>query len=222
MSNDTITFTIPMTPDALMRTGLMLYGMAEDLGGSAVGEDDPQQSGGNIIPTMPVSGGNQSDEQQQVAASRHVDYQTHEQDEGRAVGEAERTAEPPDTDQYGVPWDSRIHASSKTLTADGCWRQRRGISKDYREQIEQELKTPVVPPPAPAKAEQPAPPPAPAPGKWDELDFMGLMTKCTEQKVPQETAIAVIQKVSEGQITSLPGLVSRPDLIPQIAAELLE
>lgn len=33
-----------------------------------------------------------------------------------------------DVDSTGLPWDERIHASTKTMNADGTWRQRRGLN----------------------------------------------------------------------------------------------
>jgi len=37
------------------------------------------------------------------------------------------------------PWDSRIHASTKSITKNGCWKYKRGVDKDFIAQIESEL-----------------------------------------------------------------------------------
>lgn len=62
------------------------------------------------------------------------------------------------TDNRGMPWDARIHSSSKELNKDGSWRNKRGVDKTVLKQIEQELlNSPqivavplAVPPPPPA------------------------------------------------------------------------
>ncbi len=49
------------------------------------------------------------------------------------------TEETPEFDKRGMPWDERIHASSKSINADGTWRNKRGIDKDTLEAVEKEL-----------------------------------------------------------------------------------
>ena len=50
----------------------------------------------------------------------------------------------PTVDKNGLPWDSRIHASTKTLNADGTWRQRRGLNDPgLVSRIEAELRAAV-------------------------------------------------------------------------------
>ena len=43
-------------------------------------------------------------------------------------------------DKDGLPWDERIHASSKTLNADGTWRKKRGVSDAEVTQVEAQLR----------------------------------------------------------------------------------
>ena len=111
------------------------------------------------------------------------------QDTGAAAGASEDLTPPPpppsanaqgasDTslvlDKNGLPWDGRIHSSSKNMNADGTWRYLRGGDVDLRATVEGELRaklanteTPPAPPapPAPPVAENgsdvPPPPPAP-------------------------------------------------------------
>lgn len=47
--------------------------------------------------------------------------------------------EVPEFDKRGMPWDERIHASSKSINADGTWRNKRGIDKETLEAVENEL-----------------------------------------------------------------------------------
>ena len=76
-------------------------------------------------------------------------------------------------DKNGLPWDERIHSSSKNKNADETWRYLRGGDVDLRAQVEAEWReklanteTPPAPP-APPVAENgsdvPPPPPPPAP-----------------------------------------------------------
>lgn len=53
--------------------------------------------------------------------------------------EAPLAEEVPEFDKRGMPWDERIHASSKSINADGTWRNKRGIDKDTLEAVENEL-----------------------------------------------------------------------------------
>lgn len=105
------------------------------------------------------------------------------------VALAEETVEVaaiPETDSTGLPWDERIHASSKALNADGTWRTKRGVDKALVASVEAALRAthtiteqdvggtaaivatpedevaPVVVPPAPPAPEAPTAPLAPA------------------------------------------------------------
>lgn len=45
----------------------------------------------------------------------------------------------PDFDSAGMPWDERIHASSRATVADGTWRKKRGVSDELVAEVEAEL-----------------------------------------------------------------------------------
>lgn len=73
------------------------------------------------------------------------------------------TVTAPLNDANGLPWDERIHSSSKNLNADGTWRTKRGLNPIIKNQVEAELRatkaaqgvyalppTGNVPPPPPA------------------------------------------------------------------------
>jgi hypothetical protein len=54
-------------------------------------------------------------------------------------------------DTQGLPWDHRIHGSTKTKNADGTWRQKRGLDPQVKLAVEAELRAAVnatVPPAA--------------------------------------------------------------------------
>jgi hypothetical protein len=63
-------------------------------------------------------------------------------------------------DANGLPWDERIHASTKTKKQDGSWKRKSGIEDSLVESVTTELRA-TYPAPAPATpAAPPAPPPA--------------------------------------------------------------
>lgn len=73
-------------------------------------------------------------------------------------------------DKNGLPWDGRIHSSSKNKNSDGSWRYLRGVDKDLIGIVEAELSQLTsndAPPPPPPVVEQPkaddVPPPPPPP-----------------------------------------------------------
>lgn len=79
----------------------------------------------------------------------------------------------PSVDNTGLPWDERIHSSTKAINADGTWKKRRGVTPPIVAKVEAELRggvvhmgaaAPQVPPPPPAAATDAAqvPPPPPA------------------------------------------------------------
>ena len=59
-----------------------------------------------------------------------------------------------ETDAKGLPWDERIHASSKAKTKDGSWRTKRGVDEKFLADVEFELR---------AKAQAPKSEPVPLP-----------------------------------------------------------
>jgi hypothetical protein len=63
-----------------------------------------------------------------------------------------------------VPWDERIHASTKATNADGSWRYKRGVDKGLIAKVEAELRAAAsAAPPAAASAAPPPPPVMPGP-----------------------------------------------------------
>ena len=81
-------------------------------------------------------------------------------------------ASAPDRDASGLPWDARIHASTKTRKADGTWTAKRNVDEALRVAVEAELRgqvaaiaqagaVPPAPPAAPTLVAQPAPPAVP-------------------------------------------------------------
>ncbi len=152
-----------------------------------------------------------------------------------------------DVDANGLPWDGRIHSSSRAVVADGQWRVKRGVPPELVTSVTAELRAtmglpsiPVqavpVPPPFVASAEVlPAPvtitPPPPAailpsdgaaaPASPSSLSFPQLMQAITKKFAAKELDQATISAaVASAGLSSLPMLNARPDLIPTVAAAL--
>jgi hypothetical protein len=49
------------------------------------------------------------------------------------------TASTAQFDNTGLPWDERIHSSSRALTDKGVWKSKRGVDPAYKKQIEAQL-----------------------------------------------------------------------------------
>jgi len=150
-------------------------------------------------------------------------------------------------DSRGLPWDHRIHSSTKNKCKTGEWKNIKGVDKDLLSQVEAELRTamagaPVAPVPpvaiTPTEVIPPAPqtaPPAPAapvipiapviPAASIVTDcptsfpqFLQVITgKCTSRVLSYDEVNQVCQKHG---LSGIPLLNARPDLIPAIYAEL--
>jgi hypothetical protein len=147
-------------------------------------------------------------------------------------------------DVDGLPWDTRIHASTKGKNQDGRWKAKRGVEPTLVAQVQAELRAvmgaPAAPvgnattgapatPPVPMPPAPPAPPAgiaAPAPGTTPTapagVDFPTL-AKMVGELIPagrltNEALSAIVAKYG------LPGfglLFNRPDLVPAIHADIM-
>lgn len=154
----------------------------------------------------------------------------------------------PDRDADGLPWDGRIHSSSKALLVDGKWRQRRNTDPAVVAAVTAELRAAlgapalaVVPPPPPPPADptdshraindffrvdltpEPAPPPALAvvPPPPPTVDM--VMTFPEFMKAITAARIppgTVLEACKAVGMPSIPALNRRPDLILTVAAAL--
>ena len=131
-----------------------------------------------------------------------------------------------EVDKSGLPWDGRIHASTKAKHADGSWRYKRGLDAAALAQVESELKA-LMAIPAAGPQLVPAPPPPtaavpPPPGGPDPIAaFIGLMGRASAamqaKKITQEE-IQNCCKSIDPNLVALPLLASRTDLVPAVAA----
>ena len=146
-----------------------------------------------------------------------------------------------DVDKKGLPWDGRIHASSRAQNADGTWRMKRGVEDALVQQVEAELRQTMgigqpaavpVPPPFVAPVAPPVPPAiitpdtvsagaTPIASPSEQMTFPVLMQKITSKFATKELSQEQIQAaVASVGLPSLPMLGSRPDLVPQVAIAL--
>jgi hypothetical protein len=124
-----------------------------------------------------------------------------------------------DVDLDGLPWDGRIHASSRAKLANGKWRTKRGTTDAQVAMIQAELRqtwsAPAPPPiPVPEVASTPVVPPVPT-----GVDpFLTLMKGVTAGYANGSISAERIQDIlAPLGIPSLPMLTQRPDLIPAVA-----
>lgn len=81
----------------------------------------------------------------------------------------------PTVDKNGLPWDARIHSSSKGMNKDGTWRSRKGVDEKYVKQIEAALRSTIAAgqsattDAAPVQTTVPGLPPLPTPGATPSL-----------------------------------------------------
>lgn len=146
---------------------------------------------------------------------------------------------PVELDAKGLPWDSRIHSSSKNKLANGCWKLARGKDAAYVAQVEAELKSgapsfppvapvaPVVPsfPTVPVVA-VPAPPavtvtPTVASSNADALTFETIMPKISALVSAGKMApTALMQVCTANGLPNVVALQSQPQFIPLVWAAL--
>lgn len=220
---ENISITVPMKRNALVRAGEMLLSMADDIKGGAepVVEEviTPESIGLEpVVETTPTP----EPEAAEVFAAPTPDAVA------APAPEAVATPAPTtgtDVDKNGLPWDGRIHASTKTKLVTGEWKNKRGIDKEFLASVEAELKevmaipTTEVATPAPAPeavAETPTPTPAPA-ATGSITTFPELMTAITSSGLDPAIVSGAIQAVG---LQSLPLLAARTDLIPQVVERL--
>lgn len=136
-------------------------------------------------------------------------------------------------DADGIPWDERIHASTKTQTKGGTWTKKRNVDEVEYGRIHAELQeqhspadegNDVPPPPSDTSAENaptadtdvPPPPadaaPAVSEGSGDFADFAELVTAVSKFGLPYVKLAELATTVSDGKVTKFPDLRSTPEL----------
>ena len=127
-------------------------------------------------------------------------------------------------DATGIPWDERIHTSTKTQTQKGFWKRKPRVEDDVFDTIVTELQTStpveaevVVVPPA---ANIPPPPAAAAEPVPAARDYAGLMTKIqqdfTNGIVDTSYINTIVDRINAGFKTNVPTIVyigSNPEMV---------
>ena len=130
-----------------------------------------------------------------------------------SAGGSDAPAAPPNPtnalDGAGMPWDHRIHATTKTKNADGTWRQKRGVDPALIVQVTEQNKRlmaiPAVVVPVPTA------PVTPVATGMTFLDLMDQVVKLINGgKLSLEAANAACLPMG---VTQLHQLDKRPDLI---------
>lgn len=139
-----------------------------------------------------------------------------------------------DLDGDGVPWDARIHASTKTRTQKGVWTKKKGIDDATYASITASLKgtaaapatgasTPSLPPPPGAPSAPSLPPPPAAPQAPEFADLVTLLTQQThspDNPTGRLTAQWISDTLKHYGVPSglLPDAAANPALCATIAA----
>ncbi len=120
-------------------------------------------------------------------------------------------------DSDGLPWDGRIHASTRTTTAKGVWKKKKGVEDSLTNAVTAELRqaqaankaaahVPLNAAPPPPAAGNAAPPPptvgnaAPPPPSTSPVSFVDVAKYVGERKFTAEQILTVCKQ------HGLPGL----------------
>lgn len=109
----------------------------------------------------------------------------------------------PEFDSAGVPWDARIHASSKATVTDGTWRARRNVDKAVIEAVTAELLGQQQPEPAAAPMPMPVMPvmPMPVVEAQPEAMPMPITPPVEPTPMPLPPPVEAVVPVTTGPIT---------------------
>jgi hypothetical protein len=139
----------------------------------------------------------------------------------------------PERDKNGMPWDGRIHASSKAKVADGSWRMKRGVDERLVAQVTGELQAAAAAP-TPTSADQlppwpfatsaadvqplPVAPPPPGPAVSQYALLMSRLTHhiSSGDVTPQQVTDACLAL----GVPNVMALATREDLVPFVANSL--
>lgn len=107
----------------------------------------------------------------------------------------------PDRDSEGLPWDRRIHSSSKAINADGRWRIARNVAPELIESVKAELRALVAAAVTPPPVEVVPPPP---------VDI--VMAACTTVAEAAQQSMAALTAVAPPPVAAVDPAPTAPDL----------
>lgn len=169
------------------------------------------------------------------------DTPTTEEEATATTGPELDNSDPP------LPWDARIHSGSKAKLQDGTWRKKRGVDPEDYNRVVEELKQlmaapvltpePVVDDTAAPQGQQdaaitpPPPPPVPSPevagispteSEPVPDTFPAFLRAVTMKVQAKELTIEEVNNALQPHgVANLQLLGGRPDLIPQVWADLV-
>lgn len=140
--------------------------------------------------------------------------------------------ETPKIDKSGLPWDERIHASTKGFTGDGLWRRKRGVSDSEYDGVTAQLRqlmnlpapsAPIAEPSAAVVAAMriPAATAEAAPTVDNRKAYIDLVGQCGKfiaaGKLTKEDVNNACATATGGVAATLPMLGNRPEFVPAVA-----
>jgi len=145
--------------------------------------------------------------------------------ESSSQSDASPTTGNVELDTDGIPWDERIHASTKTTTADGKWRKRKNVDEVLYGQVHAELQElhaapldDTPPPPASSTPDENAPtddtdvPPPPVPDASAGFsEFPELVQAVAQYGLPYVKLGQLAGEVTDGLVAKFPDLRDKPD-----------
>lgn len=206
-----IKLSLPMEQHALLRASEMLKNLSDDLNPVFTKEEVDESTSYIVDPTPP---------KKEIADPKAIFGQPEVETSHRIPDDEEqpKVSSGVETDSDGLPWDERIHASSRgKMKSDGTWKRKRGVGDSVYEGIVLELKAAMS-----AEVGQPYVAPTLEPEVIEPpttaiLDFPSFVQACTTAQIPQDQILAALNKHG---LPALVMLATRPDLIPAVAAEL--
>ena len=237
---ESISITVPMNHEALSAAAKMLTELADNaMGNTTSGSIKPPPTLKSVEQREALVADADAMESVKVGKEYTIPSLQGKWDAAIELAAAARSPQPPtswtapqddetetntvDVDASGLPWDARIHSSSRSFLAkSGNWKLRRGIDPALVERVEADLKSAMGAPAAAAEVSQggpvaPPPPPYVGVAKPEITTFPEFVIACTTAGIdPEDTNAACVA----AGIPSVPLLATRPDLIPQVAQAL--
>ena len=120
----------------------------------------------------------------------------------------------PVLDANGLPWDERIHAGTKTKTADGSWKKKRGVDPDVLKEIEQELRDLMS---IPLGGEPLTDVPAPVTDVPTSMNYAEFLKAVSQLIIEGKTTLEKVNEACRDKgVQSMHLVGTREDLIPVI------
>lgn len=153
-----------------------------------------------------------------------AEHREHQDNSDPAAAAAAFAGDVPDRDADGLPWDRRIHSGSKARNADGTWRKMRGVDPALVASVTAELRAlvdaPVVAQVPPPPAVQVSPPPPIVTAAVEQVTLETLLYEVGQAIMHKVISSAELAEVcGKHGVANVGLLVSRKDLVPQVAAD---